>query len=67
MKQPCRHCGRLYTVTFAPRSVEDHDCLGFRSEPAVTAPDPSFMVVPRRSEADIAYALGRYRRALRWR
>lgn len=45
------------------RDIDDHACPAFRIEPAL--PEVPFTVIPERSAADDAYALNRYRRALR--
>ena len=73
---PCPYCGRLYTMRYRAtrgtrgqvvkvHDINDHDCPAFRQEPSLLAGDPAFRVIPERTEADIAYALHRYRRAVR--
>jgi hypothetical protein len=77
-KEPCPHCGRLYTVRIVwvpgveedtaikTHEVDDHACVAFRTEPPLLPFDPTFRVIPDRSEDDIAYAMHRYRRGVRW-
>jgi hypothetical protein len=74
---PCPYCGRLFTARArwmqgksAPikvRDIEDHSCAAFRQEPELPPTDPTFAVVPERSEDDLAYAMHRYRRSIRER
>ncbi len=77
-RKPCHYCGRLFTVTtrlergveeeslpIRVHDIEDHDCAGWPSFPPLLPFDPDFKVIPSRDEAEMAYALGRYRRSVK--
>ena len=74
---PCPYCARLYTARLRwvsgkkegeavkVHDITDHDCPAWAKEPPLSPVDPAFRVIPSRSDADMAYALTRYRRAIR--
>ncbi len=76
-KDPCPYCGRIYTATtrwqesnranepMKVRDIDDHDCPSFRTEEPLPSIDPSFQVIPSRTDAEKAEALDRYRKSLR--